>query len=254
MPMSRDFERRLYPILREVATEFGTPFHIYDEKGIIENGEALKNTFEDFHSFKEFFAVKACPNPVILRIIRKLGFGFDCSSVPELEIVRSLSVGAWGKKIMFTSNNTSPSEFKRAATDRGCILNLDDITMIPKVPKFPKLICFRYNPGEKRTGTWIIGNPTEAKYGVRDDQIVEAYRQASQRGAKRFGLHTMICSNQLDYAYMVDTVRMLLEVIERVSGTLGITFEFINIGGGIGIPYNPYFLHDFVFDNKWYFG
>lgn len=237
MPMSKSFEEKLYPILRDVVREFGTPFHIYDEEGIIKNGEALKVTFGDFYGFKEYFAVKACPNLEILRIMRRLGFGFDCSSIPELIMCRS--IGASGEEIMFTSNNTSVYEFEMATADDGCILNLDDITMISKVPQFPELICFRYNPGERRSGNEIIGNPIEAKYGVRDDQIVEAYRQAQKRGAKRFGLHTMICSNQLDYRYMVETVKMLLEVVERVSNALGITFEFINIGGGIGIPYRP---------------
>jgi len=140
---------------------------------------------------------------------------------------------------MFTSNNTSMAEFNAAIANGGCILNLDDITLVSKVPEFPGLICFRYNPGERRKGNEIIGNPVEAKYGVRDDQIVEAYRLAKNRGAKRFGLHTMICSNQIDYTYMVETVRMVLEVVERISGNLGITFEFVNVGGGVGIPYRP---------------
>lgn len=111
-------------------------------------------------------------------------------------------------------------------------MNLDDITLIDKVPEFPELICFRYNPGERRTGNQIIGNPIEAKYGVRHDQIVEAYKRAINRGAKRFGLHTMIVSNQLDYSYMVETVCMLLEVIEMVSKALDIKFEFFNIEAG----------------------
>jgi diaminopimelate decarboxylase len=111
--------------------------------------------------------------------------------------------------------------------------------MVDKVPDFPELICFRYNPGERRSGTAVIGNPVEAKYGVRHDQIVDAYRRAKARGARRFGLHTMIISNQLDYHYMVETVRMLLDVIEVVSAEIGAPFEFFNIGGGIGIPYRP---------------
>ena len=237
MPMSKEFEERLYPILPEVVREFGPPFHIYDEIGIRENGERLKKTFANFLGFQEFFAVKACPNPTILKIMLDLGFGFDCSSIPELEMVRE--IGAKGEQIMFTSNNTSTNEFKAAEADGGCILNLDDITGIPKVPNFPGLICFRYNPGDKRTGNIIIGNPVEAKYGVRDDQIICAYKMAFHRGAKRFGLHTMICSNQLDYKYMVETVKMILEVAERIHANLGIKLEFVNIGGGIGIPYQP---------------
>jgi len=237
MPMSKAFEERLYPVLRDIVDFFGTPFHIYDEGGIVENGEALKRTFADFFGFREFFAVKANPNSKILKIMKEMGFGFDCSSVPELVLCRT--IGALEEDIIFTSNNTSILEFEVAVMDGGCILNVDDITMIPNVPNFPELVCFRYNPGARRTGNRFIGNPVDAKYGVRDDQIVEAYRLSAERGAKRFGLHTMICSNQLDYHYMVETVRMLLEVVERVSRVLGIKFEFINIGGGIGIPYRP---------------
>lgn len=237
MPMSESFASRLNPVLRDVVKKFGTPFHIYDERGIIGNGRQLKAAFAEFPGFGEFFAVKACPNMTILRIMLKLGFGFDCSSVPEL--VMSRQVGAVGEQIMFTSNNTSMAEFEAAAASGGCILNLDDLTFVSKVLDFPELICFRYNPGERRKGNEIIGNPTEAKYGVRDDQIVEAYRLAKGRGAIRFGLHTMICSNQIDYTYMVETVRMVLEVIERISCALGIKFEFVNVGGGVGVPYRP---------------
>lgn len=237
MPMSKEFEARLNPVLKDVVAEFGTPFHIYDEEGIIRNGERLKEAFSDFQGFGEFFAVKACPNLTIMQIMRDLGFGFDCSSIPEL--VMSRKIGASGEQIMFTSNNTSRDEFIEASVSGGCILNLDDITMVPKVPNFPELICFRYNPGAKRTGNLIIGNPVEAKYGVRDDQIVAAYDLARRKGATRFGLHTMICSNQLDYIYMVETVKMILDVAGRIFGELGIQLEFVNVGGGIGIPYRP---------------
>lgn len=236
MPASKDFQARLLPILRDVVKQFETPFHLYDEEGIIKNANSLKEAFSLFPGFKEYYAIKACPNPTILKILFDQGFGFDCSSIPELNL--SMMAGASGEDIMFTSNNTSRVEFNKSALT-GCILNLDDISMVAKVPEFPELICFRYNPGEKRNGTGIIGKPEQAKYGVRDDQIVEAYRLAIARGATRFGLHTMICSNQLDYRYMVETVEMVLEVMERVSAELGITFEFVNIGGGIGIPYRP---------------
>jgi diaminopimelate decarboxylase len=235
--MSAAFESRLFPRLPGIIAHFGTPFHILDEKGIIETGNKLRADFRGIQGFQEFFAVKALPNPAILGIMRQLGFGLDCSSPAELVLARR--AGFSGPDTMLTSNNTSDELFKLAQEDGGCILNLDDITMIDRVPEFPELICFRYNPGERRTGSSIIGNPVEAKYGVRHDQIVEAYRKAQARGARRFGLHTMIISNQLDYHYMVETVRMLLDVIEMVSGALGIRFEFFNIGGGIGIPYRP---------------
>jgi diaminopimelate decarboxylase len=237
MPMSPDFEKRLYPVIDKVVAHFGTPFHIYDEAGIRQTGETLKKAFSGVDAFREYFAVKALPNPRILEITRDMGFGFDCSSAPELMLCRS--IGARGDELMFTSNNTSRSEFDVAAADGGCILNLDDINLVPKVPKFPELICFRYNPGPRRTGNAIIGNPVEAKYGLAHDQVVDAYRQAIGRGAKRFGLHTMVVSNERNYRFMVQTVAMLFELIEWVSKELGIRFEFMNMGGGLGIPYRP---------------
>ncbi|RMF45828.1 MAG: diaminopimelate decarboxylase, partial [Deltaproteobacteria bacterium] len=182
--------------------------------------------------------VKALPNLKILELMQQMGFGFDCSSIPELIMARQ--VGAKPEQIMFTSNNTAPEEFEAALADGGCILNLDDISLIDKVPEpFPELICFRYNPGPRRTGNVIIGNPVEAKYGVTHDQVVDAYRQARDRGARRFGLHTMVASNERDYSYIVETARMILEVAEMVMKELDIRFEFVNIGGGLGIPYRP---------------
>lgn len=236
--MSDDFKQRLFPNLEQIAEHYGTPFHIYDEAGIIQTGESLKKAFSAIDGFQEYYAVKALPNLRILELMRDMGFGFDCSSIAELVMSRQL--GATGEKIMFTSNNTDPEEFRFAAQDGGCILNLDDITLIDKVPApFPELICFRYNPGPRRTGNIIIGNPVEAKYGVTHEQVVDAYRQAKQRGAKRFGLHTMVASNELDYTYMVETARMVLEVVELVEYELDIRFDFVNIGGGFGIPYKP---------------
>jgi len=235
--MSEDFSRRLMPVIHEIADHFRTPFHIYDEKGIRETGSKLINAFSKVKAFREYFAVKALPNPKILETMADMGFGYDCSSIAEL--VLSRQAGANGHDIMFTSNNTSEEEFQAALSDGGCILNLDDVTLIPKVPQMPELICFRYNPGPRRTGNTIIGNPVESKYGVSHEQLVDAYREARSLGARRFGLHTMVVSNELDYSYMVETTRMLLDLIEWISAELQIEFEFINIGGGLGIPYRP---------------
>jgi diaminopimelate decarboxylase len=238
MPMSSGFKDRLFPKVKEIAEHYGTPFHIYDEAGIRETGEALIKAFAGIDGFQEFYAVKALPNPKILELMHDMGFGFDCSSIPEL--IMSRNVGGTGEDIMFTSNNTAPHEFEAAMAEGGCILNLDDISLIDKVPApFPELICFRYNPGPRRTGNVIIGNPVEAKYGVTHEQVVDAYRQAKAKGATRFGLHTMVASNELDYTYMVETARMVLEVVELVEYELDIRFEFVNIGGGFGIPYEP---------------
>jgi diaminopimelate decarboxylase len=235
--MSQSFQDRLFPIAADLAEHYGTPFHIYDEEGILETGKKLNEAFSGIEGFREYYAVKALPNPRILELMKKLGFGFDCSSIAEL--IMSRQVGGSGEDIMFTSNNTTEEEFLFAASEGGSILNLDDISLIAKVPEFPELVCFRYNPGPRRTGNIIIGNPVEAKYGITHEQVISAYKMAMERGAKRFGLHTMVASNERDYTYMVETARMLLQISAMVEDELGIRFEFLNIGGGLGIPYNP---------------
>jgi diaminopimelate decarboxylase len=237
MPMHQEYQNRLYHVLPSIASTFGTPFHIYDEIGIRRTGDRLKKAFSGVASFKEYFAVKALPNPRVLDIMADMGFGFDCSSIAELILARQ--TGASGDEIMFTSNNTNITEFEIAGQDGGCILNLDDITLVEKVPKMPDLVCFRYNPGPRRSGNNIIGNPVESKYGVAHHQLLDAYRSAKKRGATRFGLHTMLASNELNHTYMVQTVQMLLEIAQWVQSELNIRFEFINMGGGLGIPYRP---------------
>jgi diaminopimelate decarboxylase len=235
--MSQAFENRLLPMLDEITNTYGTPFHIYDETGIRQTGKDFIAAFSRLNGFREYFAVKALPNPRILQIMQDLKFGFDCSSIAEL--ILSRQIGARGEDIMFSSNNTTAEEFKAADADGGCILNLDDIALIPKVPQMPETISFRYNPGPGRSGNSIIGDPLESKYGVADSQIIDAYQAAMGRGARRFGLHTMLVSNELNAHYMVQTAAMLLEVAARVSKALDIRIEFINIGGGLGIPYEP---------------
>ena len=238
MPMSAAFANRLFPVLDRIAGEFGTPFHLYDEAGIVDGGHRLNELFAAVAGFREFYAVKALPNLRVLEILRReLGFGFDCSSIAELRMARSLGAGAGD--IMFTSNNTSPAEYAEALGDGGCILNLDDLSFIDKPPFIPELICFRYNPGTEGIGNTVIGKPQEAKFGLRRDQLTEAYRRARERGARRFGLHAMIVSNERRYRRMVTTVEMLLHVCSELSATTGIQFEFVNIGGGISIPYRP---------------
>lgn len=235
--MSALFRARLLPDLERIADHFGTPFHIYDEAGIRATGEGLKQAFAGVRRFNEYFAVKALPNPRILAIMHDLGFGFDCSSVPEL--ILSRQAGAKPSDLMFTSNNTTPAEFEEAMAHGGAIINLDDISLIDKLPRMPELICFRYNPGPRRGGNAIIGEPEKAKFGVAHEQYEEAYRRAKDRGARRFGLHTMLVSNELNYESMVETTRVMLEWAEKLGTSLGIRFEFTNIGGGLGIPYVP---------------
>lgn len=237
MPMSPEFKDRLSTVVQDAVAAFGTPFHIYDETGIIQTCQALNKAFAPIDGFKEYFAVKGLPNPTIMALLKAQGFGFDCSSVPEIELARN--VGSKAEDIMFTSNNTTEDQLKVAMDQGGSIINLDDITLITKLPAIPDLLCFRYNPGATRQGNDIIGKPEEAKYGLTRDQIFSAYGQAQDLGVKRFGMHTMLASNELNYQYMVDTAQMLLELAEDISKALGIRFEFINIGGGLGIPYTP---------------
>jgi len=237
MPMSAAFRERLLPRLDAIAAYFGTPFHIYDEAGIRETGRALLAAFAARPGFREYFAVKALPNPAILRLMQSLGFGFDCSSVPEL--ILSRGIGARGEDIMFTSNNTTADEFRAALEQGGCIVNLDDPALLDRLPAVPEVLCLRYNPGPERGGNAIIGNPVESKFGMRRDQLLDAYRAARALGVRRFGLHTMLVSNERDYTYMVETASMLLDLVAWLERALDITFAFVNIGGGLGIPYRP---------------
>jgi diaminopimelate decarboxylase len=223
----------------EIINQYPTPFHLYDEKGIRENARRLKKAFNSVHGFKEYFAVKALPNPFILKILKEEGFGADCSSLPELLL--SEKVGLGGEDIMFTSNDTPAREYQKAK-ELGAIINLDDISHIEFLEKhagLPELVCFRYNPGPLRKGNVIIGHPEEAKYGFTREQLFEGYRMLKAKGVKRFGLHTMVASNELDNDYFVETARMLLNLVVDISTEVGIDFDFINMGGGIGIAYKP---------------
>ena len=224
--------------LDELTSRFPTPFYLYDERGIRENVRRLKKAFGILPGFTEFFAVKGLPNPFILKILADEGFGTDCSSLAELML--SERSGISGERIMFTSNQT-PAEEYTYAYKQGAIINLDDITHIDylhgALKTFPQLVSFRYNPGPLREGNAIIGKPEEAKYGLTKAQLFDAYKKAADLGAKRFGLHTMIASNELSNEYFVETGRMLYDLCVELKQALGIDMEFINIGGGMGIPY-----------------
>ncbi|MDD5093265.1 MAG: diaminopimelate decarboxylase [Dehalococcoidia bacterium] len=223
--------------LEPIVQRYPTPFHIYDEAAMRENARKLSQVFSWNKGFKEYFAVKATPNPYIMKILLAEGFGADCSSLAELALAEK--VGISGEDIMFTSNDTPAEEFRKAK-ELGAIINLDDITHIPFLEKhagLPELICFRYNPGSLKRGNVIIGSPEEAKYGFTREQLFEGYRIARDKGVKRFGIHTMVASNELDAHYFVDTAEILFNLVVEVYRKLGILIEFVNIGGGIGIPY-----------------
>ena len=249
--------------LEEIAAKWPTPFHIYDAKAIRDNAKRLKKAFSWNKGFREYFAVKAAPNPHLMKLLKDgFGFGSDCSSMAELVLAEK--VGNVGESIMFTSNDTPAEEFVKA-WELGAIINLDDITHWdfllssiesrdsclvsrdsrttnhePRATNFEgRVMCCRYNPGPLKGGNAIIGKPEEAKYGFTRDQLFECYAKMRDAGVKRFGIHTMVASNELDPEYIVDTAKLLFTLAGELHDRLGIDFEFVNIGGGIGIPYRP---------------
>lgn len=227
-------------VIRDITRKFPTPFYLYDEKGIRETCRSLYSAFSWSPGFRNYFAVKATPNPNILRIVKEEGLGADCSSPAELLLSEKL--GMRGEDVMFTSNNTPAREYQ-AAKELGAILNLDDITHIDFVHEnlgLPDLVSFRFNPGPAREGNVIIGRPEEAKYGFTEQQLFEGYRRLKELGVKRYGLHTMVASNELDGSFFVETARMLFDLVLRIHQQLGVKIEFVNLGGGIGIPYRPH--------------
>ncbi|MFY9253510.1 MAG: diaminopimelate decarboxylase [Fuerstiella sp.] len=225
--------------VRKIAEKYPTPFYLYDEKGIRETCRQLNEAFSWSEGFINYYAVKALPNPHILEIVKSEGLGGDCSSIAELMLCQT--VGLEGEQIMFTSNNTPINEYK-AAKDLGAVLNLDDISHIDFVDEsigLPELVSFRFNPGPARTGNVIIGTPEEAKYGFTEQQLFDGYKKLKDLGVKRFGLHTMVASNELDGSFFVETARMLFDLALRIQQQVGVRIEFVNLGGGIGIPYRP---------------
>ena len=226
--------------LREVIKQFPTPFHIYDEAAIRQNVRNLIAAFAWAPAFKEYFAVKATPNPTLLKVLKEEGVGADCSSLAELILAERS--GIVGEEIMFSSNDTPAEDFKKAR-QLGAIINLDDISHIDFLEKqagIPEVISFRYNPGPlMASGNTIIGFPEDAKYGLTRQQIHSAYRIMRDKGVKRFGIHTMVISNELNSDSFVGTANMMFDLIIELSKELGISFEFVNLGGGIGIPYKP---------------
>jgi len=225
--------------ISKIIEQYPTPFHIYDEAAIRENARAFKKAFAWNKGFKEFFAVKACPNPYLLKLLHAEGFGTDCSSLAEL--VMSQKTGIVGEEIMFSSNDTPAEEFIKAKKLKA-VINLDDISHIHYLEQhagLPDIICLRYNPGPLKKGNIIIGHPEEAKYGFTREQLFEGYRICRDKGIKRFGIHTMVASNELDPNYFVETAEILFKLIVELSHALNIRFEFANLSGGIGIPYRP---------------
>lgn len=227
-------------LIRQVAATYGTPFHIYDEKGILENMKRLQKAFSWNPNFHEYFAVKATPNPWIMKSLKTLNVGADCSSMAEL--VLSETVGITGDNIVFSSNDTPDEEFKKAY-ELGAIMNLDDISNLDDMERLqivPEKICFRYNPGpDMARGNDIIGKPEEAKYGMTRPQLLKAVEWAKNKGISYIGIHTMVISAELQLPGLLGTISMMFDLANEIKEKLGVTVSFIDFGGGIGIPYRP---------------
>ena len=227
--------------LEEISKVYPTPFHLYDEAGIRKNAENLKKAFAWNKGFKEYFAVKATPNPFLINILRDYGCGCDCSSITELML--SKAIGAVGDDIMFSSNDTPPAEFKYA-DDIGAIINLDDITHIDILEKtlgyLPKKLSCRYNPGGYFSiANNIMDNPGDAKYGMTTEQLFEAFKIMKSKGVEEFGIHAFLASNTVTNEYYPTLAKTLFEVAVKLKEETGAHIKFINLSGGIGIPYRP---------------
>lgn len=227
--------------LEEIKKTYPTPFHLYDEKGIRENGERLMRAFSWNKGFREYFAVKATPNPFVIDILKKLGCGVDCSSQTELMMAKAMKYD--GEKIMFSSNDTPPEEFKMAA-ELGAIINLDDFTHIDFLEKtigyIPETISCRYNPGGLfKISNDIMDNPGDAKYGMTTEQLFEAFKVLKAKGAKHFGIHAFLASNTVTNEYYPMLAKVLFEVAVKLKEETGADIKFINLSGGVGIPYRP---------------
>ena len=227
--------------LDEIMKEYPTPFHLYDEKGIRENAKALKEAFAWNKGFKEYFAVKATPNPYLIDILREVGCGCDCSSLTELML--SEAMGVEGKDIMFSSNET-PAEEYAYAHKLGAIINLDDITHIDFleniVGTLPETMSCRYNPGGVfKISTSIMDNPGDAKYGMTTEQMFDAYRILKEKGVKNFGIHSFLASNTVTNEYYPTLAKQLFELAVELKEKTGANITFINLSGGVGVPYKP---------------
>lgn len=226
--------------LVEIVKQYPTPFHLYDEKGIRENARKLKQAFAWNPGFKEYFAVKATPNPTILRILKEEGCGTDCSSLTEL--MMSERLGFHGDEIMFSSNDTPAEEFVKAR-ELDATINLDDITHIDFLKEhagIPKKISCRFNPGGVfELGTDIMDNPGDAKYGMTKPQLMEAYTRLKELGVETFGMHAFLASNTVTNEYYPTLAKILFELAVEIKEQTGVQLSFINLSGGVGIPYTP---------------
>ena len=230
---------------QDIIQDVPTPFHVYDEKGIRENARRINKAFSWNKGFREYFAVKALPNPVILQILKEEGCGVDCSSLTELML--SEVCGFSGSDIMFSSNQT-PVEDMKKAYELGAYINLDDATMVDfldRVAGVPENIFCRYNPGgtfqlgESKEGFQVMDKPGDAKYGMTEEQMIDSYKKLAAKGAKNFGIHAFLASNTISDAYYPELAGILFQLAVRVQKATGVHIAYINLSGGVGIPYRP---------------
>ncbi|MER6004795.1 diaminopimelate decarboxylase [Nonomuraea angiospora] len=232
--MSAEFAERLLPLLPDLVADYGTPFHLYDARGIVATHKAMTRAFGDT-SYRQYFAVKALPNPNILALLRAAGSGFDCSSAVEVHLAGT--AGAQAGDIVFTSNNTALSEY-RTARAAGAVITFDDRSFAEKVDELPETVAFRISPTGLAAGCALMGNAAHSKFGVPVHELADAYADAVARGARRFGIHGMTCANELDTSRAARAAADVIRHGARVADTVGIELEYVNVGGGLGIPYH----------------
>jgi diaminopimelate decarboxylase/decarboxylase len=235
LPISDGFARRLLPILEETVAAYGTPFHIYDARGITETYRSMEAAFAG-QPFRQYFAVKALPNPAVLFQMLNMGSGLDCASPIELELAGR--VGAVADDVVFTSNNTSPAEYEQALS-AGALITFDDRAFFEKTDTVPETVSFRVSPHGLSAGSTLMGDATHTKFGVPREELVDVYREARRRGATRFGIHGMTCANELDVDRAARAAVDVIELGAQVASAAGIELDYINVGGGLGIPYRP---------------
>ncbi|MCY1079435.1 diaminopimelate decarboxylase [Archangium lansingense] len=245
MPIQPTFARRLEPIMMELVEQYGTPFHIYDLAGIVATHRSMVQAFGDW-PFRQYFAVKALPNPAVLRALVQAGSGLDCSSPVELQLAQAS--GAVGDAIVFTSNNTTLEEYEQAL-GAGALITFDDERYLRRAEPLPPVIAFRVAPNGGAARSTLMGVAGESKFGVPRPVLADAYMEAHRRGAERFGIHGMSCANELDVSNAVRAAEELVETAVQIERAVGIQFEYINFGGGSGIPYR---LEDQPFDFRAY--
>jgi diaminopimelate decarboxylase/decarboxylase len=235
MPIQDAFARRLHRVVPELVQRYGTPFHIYDLAGIVAAHRTLARAFEG-GPFRQYFAVKALPNPHVLKGLTDAGSGLDCSSPTELQLARSIGVS--GDAVVFTSSNTTLAEYEEAL-QLGALITFDDVTYLRRATRLPAIVAFRVAPHGSAATSTLMGAAADSKFGVPRQKLAAAYAEARARGGQRFGIHGMTCANELDAARAVRAATDLVDTAAMLERELGIELEYVNFGGGLGIPYRP---------------